>query len=73
MAVYLYNLMFSLNGANVNVGSFEPYPSSLPSGPNINNVSSAWFTASASPPGFATILSGAGTTAECGSMGKSAK
>jgi hypothetical protein len=30
MSVYLYNLMFSLTGSNVNVGSFEPYPSPLP-------------------------------------------
>ncbi len=52
MSVYLYNLMFSLTGSNVNVGSFEPYPSSLPPSPTIGNISSAWFTASASPPGL---------------------
>jgi hypothetical protein len=43
MAVYLYNLMFSLNGSNVNVGNFEPYPSPLPPSASILNVSCAWF------------------------------
>ena len=52
MSVYLYNLMFSLTGSNVNVGSFEPYPSPLPPSPNIANLSCAWFTASSSPPGL---------------------
>jgi hypothetical protein len=52
MSVYLYNLMFSLTGSNVNVGSFEPYPSALPPSPNIANLSCAWFTASSSPPGL---------------------
>ncbi len=52
MSVYLYNLMFSLTGTNVNVGSFEPYPASLPPSPSIGNMSSAWFTATASPPGL---------------------
>jgi len=51
MAIYLYNLMFSLTGSNVNVGNFEPYPSILPPNLNISNLSSAWFTASATPPG----------------------
>jgi hypothetical protein len=52
MSVYLYNLMFSLNGSNVNVGSFEPFPSPLPPNPNIATVPSAWFTATSSPPGL---------------------
>ena len=52
MSVYLYNLMFSLTGSNVNVGSFEPYPSPLPPSANIANLSCAWFTASSSPPGL---------------------
>lgn len=45
MAIYLYNLQFSLNGSNVNVGNFEPYPSPLPPSPVIGNMSCAWFTA----------------------------
>jgi hypothetical protein len=52
MSVYLYNLMFSLTGSNVNAGSFEPYPSSLPPSPSIVNVSSAWFTANSAPSGL---------------------
>jgi hypothetical protein len=52
MAVYLYNLMFSLTGSNVNVGSFELYPAQLPPSPNIGNVSSAWFAANSMPPGL---------------------
>ena len=52
MSVYLYNLMFSLNGSNVNVGSFEPFPSPLPPNPSIANLVSAWFTATSSPPGL---------------------
>jgi hypothetical protein len=52
MAIYLYNLEFSLTGSNLAVGAFQPYPSALPPSPNINNVSSAWFTATgAAPPG----------------------
>ena len=45
MAIYLYNLGFSLTGSNVNVGNFEPYPSPLPPNPVIGNMSCAWFTA----------------------------
>src|SRR5271170_1778486 len=52
MAIYLYNLMFSLTGSNVSVGSFEPYPSTPPPSPNIANMPSAWFTANSSPPGL---------------------
>jgi len=52
MAIYLYNLEFSLTGSNVNVGTFEPYPSPPPPSPVIANMSCAWFTANApSAPG----------------------
>jgi hypothetical protein len=44
MAVYLYNLLFSLTGANCPFGRFEQYPTVLPPNPNILNLSSAWFT-----------------------------
>lgn len=47
MAIYLYNLGFSLTGSNVNVGNFEPCPSPLPPNPVIGNMSCAWFTANA--------------------------
>lgn len=43
MAVYLYNLIFSLNGSDAAVGRFQPYPSILPPNPSISNVSCAWF------------------------------
>jgi protein involved in polysaccharide export with SLBB domain len=46
MAIYLYNLEFSLTGSNVNVGNFEPYPTTPPPSPVIGNMSCAWFTAS---------------------------
>jgi hypothetical protein len=52
MAIYLYNLMFSLTGTNVSVGNFEPYPSVLPPNPTILNMPSAWFTANTTPPGL---------------------
>lgn len=51
MAIYLYNLQFSLTGSNVNIGNFEPYPSMLPPNPVIGNMSCAWFTANTTPPG----------------------
>lgn len=44
MAIYLYNLIFSLNGTDVNAGRFQPYPSVLPPNPSIANLSCAWFT-----------------------------
>jgi hypothetical protein len=43
MSVYLYNLIFSLSGSNVNAGRFQAYPPSLPPNPTILNLSSAWF------------------------------
>jgi len=43
MAVYLYNLAFSLNSPDTAVGRFQQYNSSLPN-PTIANQSSAWFT-----------------------------
>jgi len=43
MSVYLYNVLFSLNGADVAVGRFTPYNVSLPN-PTILNQSCAWFT-----------------------------
>jgi hypothetical protein len=43
MAVYLYNLIFSLTGPNSAVGRFQPYNSNSPS-PSITNQSAAWFT-----------------------------
>jgi len=70
MAIYLYNLMFSLTGSNVNVGTFEPYPSPLPPSPNISNLSSAWFTANTTPPGaqaYFQILSQPLTASQWGS------
>jgi hypothetical protein len=51
MAIYLYNLEFSLTGSNVNVGNFQPYPSPLPPNPSIANISCAWFVANTVPPG----------------------
>ena len=71
MAIYLYNLMFSLTGSNVNVGTFEPYPSSLPPTPIISNVSSAWFTASSAPPGaqaYFQVLSQPMTASQWGNV-----
>src|SRR5271165_6597046 len=56
MAVYLYNVMFSLTGTNVNVGNFEPYPSVLPPNPSISNLSCAWFEANTVPPGVETYF-----------------
>ena len=43
MAVYLYNLIFSLTGSNASLGRFQPYNSTLPN-PTILNQSAAWFT-----------------------------
>jgi hypothetical protein len=43
MAVYLYNLIFSLSGSNVNAGRFQPYPTTPPQNPTINSLSCAWF------------------------------
>jgi len=42
MSVYLYNLLFSLSGANSAVGRFQPYNSTTPN-PTILNQSAAWF------------------------------
>lgn len=44
MAVYLYNLLFSLTGANCPFGRFEQYPTVLPPNPSILNLSCAWFS-----------------------------
>jgi hypothetical protein len=71
MAIYLYNLMFSLTGSNVNVGTFEPYPLSPPPTPIISSVSSAWFTATATPPGaqaYFQVLSQPMTASQWGSV-----
>jgi hypothetical protein len=43
MSVYLYNVLFSLNGADVTVGRFTPFNAGLPN-PTILNQSCAWFT-----------------------------
>jgi len=51
MAVYVYNLIFSLTGTNAAVGRFQPYSSTMPN-PTILNQSAAWFTyAQAGNPG----------------------
>jgi hypothetical protein len=72
MSVYLYNLIFSLTGSNVNVGRFQPYPTSLPPSPSISNVSSAWFDYSSPtpPPGLGSyfqVVTQALTTSQWGS------
>ena len=43
MAVYLYNALFSLNGADCGLGRFAPYNGTMPN-PTITTQSSAWFT-----------------------------
>jgi hypothetical protein len=43
MAVYLYNLIFSLTGSDYAVGRFQPYNSTIVN-PTILNQSAAWFT-----------------------------
>ncbi len=58
MSVYLYNLIFSLSGTNVNVGQFQQYPTTLPPSPSISNVSCAWFDYSSPtpPPGLGSYF-----------------
>ena len=43
MAVYLYNLLFSLIGTDMNIGRFTPYSTPVPN-PTITSLSCAWFT-----------------------------
>jgi hypothetical protein len=43
MAVYLYNLLFSLTGSDLAIGRFTQYDSSILN-PSISNQSCAWFT-----------------------------
>ena len=44
MAVYLYNLIFSLTSTDTPFGRFQQYPTALPPNPSVLNMSSAWFT-----------------------------
>jgi hypothetical protein len=44
MAVYLYNLIFSLSSTDTPFGRFQQYPTALPPNPSVLNMSSAWFT-----------------------------
>ncbi|MGH9497518.1 MAG: hypothetical protein ACRD3L_00060 [Terriglobales bacterium] len=43
MAVYLYNLLFSLTGSDVTLGRFAPFNTTTPN-PTVLNQSCAWFT-----------------------------
>jgi hypothetical protein len=43
MSVYLYNLIFSLNGSDCAAGRFQQYPSILPPNATISSISCAWF------------------------------
>jgi hypothetical protein len=54
MAVYLYNLLFSLNGTDYTLGRFTQFNTAI-ANPTISNQSCAWFTYQ-----LATIPSGLG-------------